>query len=330
MKECAGVDGGIVVKVYPKTRGYNSPEPTAYTYDKKIPATPADIRIVGTKITWASVAGDGITYSLRIGSKEIAVGTETEYDIADSEIEMLEANDYAISVRASQGDSSHSLWSDVIDARYAALYRTLTYSKNRVSWRHVIGADSYQVRVNGDDSTIKTITTGVNSADVALMRSGENKIEVRFTAGGRSSEWAFINVNAFAVSFDVRGGVVEDAVDIETRYYAKGDIVTMPNSKGISKTGYTLDGWYDAPGGADGNGARFYEEDPFSANGDIMLYANWCPKTLKVTLDYNEGGEGVTESEVKFGKTFKLPVPEIVTEHLLLRVGAILPMAAVQ
>ena len=321
LKECAGVDGGIVVKVYPKTRGYNSPEPTAYTYDKKIPATPADIRIVGTKITWASVAGDGITYSLRIGSKEIAVGTETEYDIADSEIEMLEANDYAISVRASQGDSSHSLWSDVIDARYAALYRTLTYSKNRVSWRHVIGADSYQVRVNGDDSTIKTITTGVNSADVALMRSGENKIEVRFTAGGRSSEWAFINVNAFAVSFDVRGGVVEDAVDIETRYYAKGDIVTMPNSKGISKTGYTLDGWYDAPGGADGNGARFYEEDPFSANGDIMLYANWCPKTLKVTLDYNEGGEGVTESEVKFGKTFKLPVPEIVTDSTLAFAG---------
>lgn len=321
LKECAGVDGGIVVKVYPKTRGYNSPEPTTYTYDKKIPATPADIRIVGTKITWASVAGDGITYSLRIGSKEIAVGTETEYDIADSEIEMLEANDYAISVRASQGDSSHSLWSDVIDARYAALYRTLTYSKNRVSWRHVIGADSYQVRVNGDDSTIKTITTGVNSADVALMRSGENKIEVRFTAGGRSSEWAFINVNAFAVSFDVRGGVVEDAVDIETRYYAKGDIVTMPNSKGISKTGYTLDGWYDAPGGADGNGARFYEEDPFSANGDIMLYANWCPKTLKVTLDYNEGGEGVTESEVKFGKTFKLPVPEIVTDSTLAFAG---------
>lgn len=54
LKECA--PGEITVKVYPFTKGYNSPAASEYTYTKTALATPRDLRVEENTLGWTAVS----------------------------------------------------------------------------------------------------------------------------------------------------------------------------------------------------------------------------------------------------------------------------------
>ncbi|MDE6029808.1 MAG: leucine-rich repeat protein [Clostridiales bacterium] len=309
VKECAVPDGGLTVSITPRTKGYNSPDPTTILItaaQKSAPATPSDIRIVETTLRWNSTGAD--KYVVRIGDKEIEATTNS-LDLAGQSVNWTKGSDYKIYVKAVKGGQS-SLWSDAVDARYYAMHSSLSYAKNTVSWRPVIGATAYEVRVN--ESDVVRVTDGSASARVRLTEAGDNKIEVRFFAGDETSAWAPLSVKAYALTFDTRGGVAAASVRL-TQYYAVGDEITLPTAQQITKDGYTLGDFYTTPSGPDGNGARFADKT-FTAAGDMVLYASWVPKTYKITLNYNGGGTGVAEATVTYGKPFKLPTPDTIVD----------------
>ena len=288
----------LEISVRAQTKGYNSAPASTLTYEKTTLATPASVAVRDMLVTWDAVAG-ATGYEVSIGGQTFAVtgGNTTSYDLSGADIAWTD-DDYQISVRA-MTDSEVSPWSDPVDARYLALSATLTYEHNILSWRSVIGAESYSVRVNG--GAARTVSAGTTSLQITLSRAGINTIAVTFNDGAGDSEAVTLEVYAYTVSFDSRGGEAVSA----NAYVAVGDAFTLP---GTTRTGYTLNGWYNTPGGAAGNGA-LYDDPYFSGNGDIILYANWTPRTYTITLDYGEYGAGSqTTAQVTYGQSYQLPV----------------------
>ena len=288
----------LEISVRAQTKGYNSAAASTLTYEKTTLATPASVAVRDMLVTWDAVAG-ATGYEVSIGGQTFAVtgGNTTSYDLSGADIAWTD-DDYQISVRA-MTDSEASPWSDPVDARYLALSATLTYEHNILSWRSVIGAESYSVRVNG--GAARTVSAGTTSLQITLSRAGINTIAVTFNDGAGDSEAVTLEVYAYTVSFDSRGGEAVSA----NAYVAVGDAFTLP---GTTRTGYTLNGWYNTPGGAAGNGA-LYDDPYFSGNGDIILYANWTPRTYTITLDYGEYGAGSqTTAQVTYGQSYRLPV----------------------
>lgn len=288
----------LEISVRAQTKGYNSAPASTLTYEKTTLATPASVAVRDMLVTWDAVAG-ATGYEVSIGGQTFAVtgGNTTSYDLSGADIAWTD-DDYQISVRA-MTDSEASPWSDPVDARYLALSATLTYEHNILSWRSVIGAESYSVRVNG--GAARTVSAGTTSLQITLSRAGINTIAVTFNDGAGDSEAVTLEVYAYTVSFDSRGGEAVSA----NAYVAVGDAFTLP---GTTRTGYTLNGWYNTPGGAAGNGA-LYDDPYFSGNGDIILYANWTPRTYTITLDYGEYGAGSqTTAQVTYGQSYQLPV----------------------
>ncbi len=288
----------LEISVLAQTKGYNSAAASTLTYEKTTLATPASVAVRDMLVTWDAVAG-ATGYEVSIGGQTFAVtgGNTTSYDLSGADIAWTD-DDYQISVRA-MTDSEASPWSDPVDARYLALSATLTYEHNILSWRSVIGAESYSVRVNG--GAARTVSAGTTSLQITLSRAGINTITVTFNDGAGDSEAVTLEVYAYTVSFDSRGGEAVSA----NAYVAVGDAFTLP---GTTRTGYTLNGWYNTPGGAAGNGA-LYDDPYFSGNGDIILYANWTPRTYTITLDYGEYGAGSqTTAQATYGQSYQLPV----------------------
>ena len=303
LKEYAPAEGGIQVSVYPKTKGYNSPEASTYTYNKTALAAPSDIKILGTTLTWSAVEGAG-KYEIRIGNKAFMTeAAETTFDLSsvDEDMGWTTAKDYRLSIRAYAAENSAaetSSWSDDIDIRYYALYSTLSYAEGRLSWRHVVGAKMYEVKIN--DGNSQFVEDGSNSAAITFTRSGENVLSVRFMDEKGWSDWATISVRAYEVSFDSRLGN-----GVEPVYKAVGDPTNFPEAK---RAGYNFGGWYNTPSGAV-NGA-LYADEFFAETGDMMLYAYWTPMSFKVTYDCGEGNTIDKEfGEVLYGREYTLDVP---------------------
>ena len=295
LKECASVKNGIVVKVYPVTRGYASPAASEYIYQKSNLATPADLRLSGYLLSWTAVEG-ATKYEVKVGDT-VLEATTNSLDLTGA-LTYVEGNAYAISVRA-MGDQA-SLWSDAVTAVYNANGNKVTYSEGILSWTPVLGASSYELQVN--NGNVISVTDGSFAVKVALTREGKNTLKVRFlTNDGRPSEWLTVDVTAYAVIFDTRGG---SAIDVQ--YKAVGDRIELPTTE---KTGYTFNSWYNVPGGPASNGMA-YTDTLFAETGAIVLYAYYTPNKYTVTYNYGEGGTGdKTSDEVFYEQTYQLTVP---------------------
>lgn len=294
LKECAALDGGIVVKVYPKTNGYNSPDAVELKVTKTTPATPSDVRLSGTTLTWAAVAG-ATKYEVQVGDQKREV-TEATFDMA-SLMNWVEGTEYTVSVRAI--GNGESLWSDAITARYNVMGNTLRYAKSILSWDPVIGASAYELCVN--DGEIVTVADGASSAKITLTRAGKNVIRVRSVDGNSRSEWVELEVFAHAVTFDTRGGS-----EIGVQYKAVGDLIELPVTE---KVGYGFNAWYNVPGGPACNGMA-YTDELFAESGALVLYAHYNPN--KYTVNYNYGTDGTgdkTTDEVAYENNYQLIVP---------------------
>lgn len=294
LKECAALDGGIVVKVYPKTNGYNSPDAVELKVTKTTPATPSDVRLNGTTLTWTAVAG-ATKYEVQVGDQKREV-TEATFDMA-SLMNWVEGTEYTVSVRAI--GNGESLWSDAITARYNVMGNTLRYAKSVLSWDPVIGASAYELCVN--DGAIVTVADGASSAKITLTRAGKNVIRVRSVDGNSRSEWVELEVFAHAVTFDTRGGS-----EIGVQYKAVGDLIDLPVTE---KVGYGFNAWYNVPGGPACNGMA-YTDELFAESGALVLYAHYNPN--KYTVNYHYGTDGTgdkTTDEVAFENNYQLTVP---------------------
>lgn len=301
VKSCEGCDGAITVKVTPYTKGYNSPAPTEIQIYKTSLAAPYDLRIVGNVLSWESDK-NATGFDVYIAGQTVSSATSSIDLSTITGINWEQGADYNIRVRANSADKS-SQWSDPVDARYYALYSSLGYDAGTVSWRRVIGAVKYNVRVN--DGRAVEIADGANSYEVTLTQAGINTIYVNFVdTDNKTSSWAEIEINAEELQFDLRGGTGE----VPAQYYALGDRVRLPDVSGISRTGYTFGGWYTSPYGADGLGAK-YTDERFGNVGGLMLYASWEPVTYKITFENGILPVNQKEGTATYRRPFSWPIP---------------------
>lgn len=294
LRECTPVSGKITVKVYPVTKGYASPEASEIACEKTTLATPSGIVIDGTTVAWVADAS-ATEYEVKVGDQVYKTSTNA-FDMADI-IDYDLGAEYTVSVRAI-GDSS-SMWSTPVTARYYELSDKLSYSNSTLTWVPVIGAERYEIQVN--DGEIISVDGGVNASKVTLNKAGVNLVKVRFIDGYHVSDWKSVEVFAYTVTFDTRGGS-----NLGVVYKAIGDEITLPTP---TKLGYSFAQWYNAPGGPESN-AMAYTDSVFAESGAIVLYAYYNPNKIKVEYNYGLGGSAPeTEGEVAYERDYQLVVP---------------------
>ncbi len=305
LKECGR--GEITVNIYAKTKGYNSPEPVTFTYNKPTIGTPTNFRLLGTVLSWDPVA-NAASYVVRIGGKAYSTN-ESQYDLSKiTDLEWVVARDYVAEVQAQVGDdpNANSLYSDAIDMRYFALSSSLQYTAGVLSWRHVIGVTYYEVQING--TSMPMIENGENSVRVKLTRAGVNTLSVRFyddEANMAGSDWATMEVFANTIEFDTRGGE-----PVPNMYVVYGDKLDLPTT---TRPGFTFDAWYNTPGGAEKNGAKI-DSEYYLQTGDSVFFAGWDSMLYTVKYVYGDSRDEDPNKphtdEVYFGKNFQFIVPD--------------------
>lgn len=288
IRECSSASGAITVKIYPAADGYYSAEAEEFKITKTSLATPGGIKVNGSVISW-NADSNAENY-------EIYVNGDT-YQTADNSFDLssISAEVYTVKVRAL--GSNNSPWSDEISCHNLVI-GSLEYSDGALSWNHVVGADYYEVQING--GSIITVN-GVNYTSVTLDRAGENQLSVRFVHGASCSDWTSITVKAYSVVFDTLGGSAE----IPTQFKAQGDVIYLPRA---NKVGYEFVGWYNVPGGASVNGKEL--EDTLYVTEDIVIYAYYTPEEYAITYEYGLDGSGLgLAGSVKYEMDYTLEVP---------------------
>ncbi|HBF14798.1 MAG TPA: hypothetical protein DDW30_03780, partial [Clostridiales bacterium] len=288
-------DASYSIGVTPVAHGFNSSEAATLTYEKKSPALPEEVRLIGTVLTWDAVPG-ATSYEVKLGDKTLNVAADkTELDLADAAF-FAEGSDYTLTLKVTGASGSAE---KVLTVRYNAMNPLLTYSQGILRWSPVVGAVTYEVQMNG--VTVATIDSGDCFYRVnRFSKSGENTVRVRFNNGVYDSEWAELTVVAHKVTLDGRGGNA-----VESLYKAVGDPIDLPS---MTKNGYNFSAWYNLPNGAESNGRR-YSDVYFVESGETVLYAYYTPKAF--TIHYNTG-DGTDETDtVYFGKNYQLKVPTV-------------------
>ena len=291
--------GNMTVEVIPETKGYNSPEATTITYEKKSLATPQGLTVNGNLLSWSEVAGAG---SYTVNNQTFRSESNT-LDLTTVSVSWDSSTTYEISVMAD--GAVDSLYSDVVTMKYLSNIESVSYKYNTVSWTPVIGVEKYEIRVNGK---VVANVENATSARIQLTKAGVNVIEVRYTDKG-GSDWTATEVFAYTVIYDSRSlsGVREE-------YLAMGDTMTLPTD--FTHDGYDFAGWYNSPDGAAGNGAAV-TDTRFNSNGSIVLYANWTPKTFYITYMGLNGITNIEEGEkvpVVYKGKYQLVVPQADSE----------------
>ena len=294
VRECSVVEGKITVKVYPVTKGFASPDASSIEFEKVRLSTPSGILVNDMLITWDAIE-NATGYEIKVGNNTYST-EECRYDLSKV-INYVEGTAYSVSIRAL--GSEPSLWTDAIMTRYYQLPEKIEYDRSTLAWSPVIGAGGYEIQVN--DGEIIAVSGGVYSAKITLTKAGVNVIKLRFVSGSHASDWVSVEVFAYEINLDPRGGS-----DVPVQYKAIGDELDLPVP---TKVGYTFDNWYNAPGGPEGN-AMAYTDTLFAENGAIALYAWYNPIKINVEYNYGLGGSASeTVGIVEYERDYKLVVP---------------------
>lgn len=286
----------LTVSVVPKTFGYNSPEAAEKAVKKDTLAAPENLRVEGTKLVWDEVAG-AVSYEVEVAGKTHSA-TASEFDLSTA----LGKGVNVLRVRALPAENSQnkaSLYSDAYSVgSETVIAASLGFENGVLSWAPVFGADGYTVTVNGKQATVSA-----NSYDAtANLRAGENVFTVKYNDAAGTSNTVEYRVFLYTVTVTDSGNATKP---LTTLYKRAGDTITLTHGE---KLGYVFDGWYNVPGGAEANGAK-YEADRFEGGSDLYLYAYYAPKTVTVTLKLPDGTVVGTQ-EVKYDRPFTLPVIE--------------------
>ncbi len=286
--------GEITVSVTPLAFGWSSPAATVFTYTKKHLATPKDLHLSASTLSWQEVPG-ALSYEVSIDG--------TPYPASGNTFSLAEYYDaskasYKLSVRAIGEDDAHkSLWAPDYVVRSGEMGE-ITYAQGKVTWDAVFGVSSYHVKLN-EEEAMSVVGT---SCDIVFTQKGDNTISVcAVTADGTESAWKSTTVKVYEIAFDAQGGD-----DIAPRYRAKGDPLNLPKPE-YDLLGHTFGGWYTEAEGA----GQPYNGETFEDEYDRTLYAKWTPNVYNVTFNMGAYGTGsIAKKQVTFGEKFKFDVPE--------------------
>lgn len=292
--------GKTTVAVKPVAEGYNSPAATECTYESEKMVAP-EVTISNRQISWTDM--DVEKYVLKFGSKEIIVEDgETEYSITDADLVDGQVA-YDITVQA-VGETGSSYVSDVLTAQFESLQNAVSYNASVVSWKPVIGARGYVVKVN-DVPVVTVDDPSVTSAMVELTKAGVNKVSVHYLNNyNRPTEDVSIEVFAYTLTLDTQGGVAVNANNAV--YKAVGDIIDINRTLVSTREGYNFVDWYNVPGGTKSNGKLVGKT--FQGNADAVIYAYWEAKeyTVEYVIDAEEGTVAVATDKVRYRQNFEL------------------------
>ena len=315
LKECSAVvDGDIIINVYAQTKGFNSPEPTEYSYNKTKLATPSNI-VFGSAngeyiLSWNAVEAEGdVTYQVKINGRIFDGITNTSVDVMSLMDDWVPNSDYTISVKAVTANND-SAWSDVMKVKYKdkEVDIKISYKQSTISWTPVIGAAEYEYNVNGGPVTV--VSDGSTSAMIELTQEGTNVVGVRAIDKDSQyfSNWVYYEIkNAVPVIFDGKGA----KEDIPTQYKVAGDYITLPEP---TRAGYDFAGWYNTPNGPESNGKKF-ESGIYSETSETVLYAYWTNAAIEIEYaGVNGDFAGKLDKESGFAiykQDFQLDVPTV-------------------
>ena len=287
--------GSLKIKVTAVTDGYYSPAAEAVTFEKTTLATPAGITVDGASLTWNEVDG-AVGYSVNVDGTVYTTETNTLPLTQDMLVDGKFT--YGVSIMALADDAAaNSAYSAVTPVQYATM-GTVTYRDGNLFWAPVVGAYGYKVQVNG--GSITKVAASAAGTPVTLNRSGINTLSVCFVnENGDDSAWVTIEVKAYKVELDVRGGVA-----VGNFYKALGDTMVLPET---SRDGYDFAGWYTSPNAIANNGKQ-YTSAIFDGNSDIVLYAGWGAKKYTVTLNAGDGTAPAETVTVVYGEINTIPV----------------------
>ncbi len=293
--------GELNVTVKAMTEGFNSQAATSATIQKTNQAAPSGLAVKKGVLSWTAVEG-ATAYRVQINDTVVDV---TEAQLALDATYIALGKEYAVKVKA-VFETTESLWSDAFalsSAKSDVGLTGLTYQKGTFSWTAMADADTYEYKINDGVVT----STANNFASVQLTKSGANLLEVRYLSlTGESSEWASYEVYAYEITLDSMGGA-----GVDKQYKAVGDAVEFPSTE---RVGYDFDGWYNVAGGSASNGTQFTAKT-FDNPANVVLYANWLPRSYDIVLEYNGHGEGETTTKsVTYTKGYTLPVPKMLTD----------------
>ncbi len=134
--------GNYTVKVRPVARGWFSPDDVSFAYGKTKLATPQNVHVSGSVISWDAVAG-AEKYSVKIGGKTYETST-TDFTFTD-EHRVDGQTEYTVSVSALGATANTaSLYSAALTVHDGAMTDTLVYEEGILSWEPVFGAKSYE------------------------------------------------------------------------------------------------------------------------------------------------------------------------------------------
>lgn len=299
--------GNVEVKVTAVANGYNSAEASKITFViAKLPAPV--VKVNYNKITWTAVEG-ATAYNVKINDQ---IYEATGNELVIPEDTFVAGKTFNISVQAvGASEADNSVYSSEVTVKSGQL-SGVVYANGKLVWNTAGGAYKYGVRINNGDETV--LNADVTSYNVTFTKAGVNTIALyAYDFNYRVLDMKNVSVVANEIVLDSRGGSAVDSV-----YYAIGDKVNLPEPE---KEGYTFAGWYNTPGGASSNGAK-YEDTVYGANSEPVLFANWQPNAYTVTLKvvksvYNNDTqqyESVTETvgthTVYYKQEYTLPVVE--------------------
>ena len=166
-----------------------------------------------------------------------------------------------------------------------------TYTGNPVQPALTVKDGTTILTANVDYTAAYTNNTNQGTAAVTLSGVGNY-------AG--STGGAAFTISLTVTAFDINGGTgTVPAVQMTNN---PGNIITLPDNSGFSRTGYTFDGWNTL---ADGKGTNYNADDSYTPAGSITLYARWL---CTVTFNTN-GATGTTPAvqTVPAGSAITLP-----------------------
>lgn len=298
LKEYVASVDGIDVSVVAKSSGYNSPEESEYVYDKTRLATPKDIVVSGSLITWSAI-DDAESYEIIING--VSYYSDSEEMEFPEDIDLTTITSAVITVRAIGGENS--LYSDFVTV-VTSLEGELYYNNGKVYWPFIMNVESYEVMINGNSYGTVLYNATENVADIALTQAGINTVQVRYITitenGYYRSEWATVEVYAYEIMFDSNGGS-----DVDSIYVAMGDYFDFP----VSETaGYDFAGWYLTNNASGLNNE--YTNDRFVGTAGFTLYAAYTPKTYTITYVSEDGVTVLETAEVTYGEYYTLEVAQ--------------------
>ena len=140
------------------------------------------------------------------------------------------------------------------------------------------------------DGSIPSDTSEIVPEDgipLTTARSGEVIVKVAAEKAGAVSAPVdvMINVYDYRLIYDLDGGTDKNGTTAEV-WYNRGDSVAIPGDNGITKEGWTLDGWYTEKNGQ-GTYYALNSTPIINLSSDLTLYAHWLDEKLSYIYYFN-------------------------------------------